>query len=448
MCGIIGIYGKHDAFPEIYEGLLTLQHRGQDAAGIATFSNKVHMIKGKGLIRELFNAINVHELKGNLGIAHVRYSTVGKNKAEDAQPLVLNGIAIAHNGNVTNYHQLRKELETTTTFQSFCDSEVILHVFEQSIRGKTELKPEDIYEAVKKVFAKVKGAYSVLIAIHGKGLIAFRDPFGIRPLMMGTKEDSFGFASESAALVRNRYTNRKNVIPGEVIYIDENKILHRQAVAEPNHHPCIFEYMYFARPDTFMEFISVYKTRLRAGDALAKKIKQRGIQADVVIPVPDSSRPAASTLSFQLGLKNREGLVKNRYIGRTFIMPNQKERKKSIRRKLSPIKLEFKDKKVILIDDSIIRGNTSKEIIKMCREAGAKEIHFASYSAPVKYPCVYGIDMQTRTEFIAQGRTEEEIAKEIGADSLTYQDVDDMIATAQAGNPNIKHFCTACFTGE
>jgi amidophosphoribosyltransferase len=464
MCGFIGIYGPEgtDVAGEIYEGLLAVQHRGQDAAGITTFLNKFNVKKGFGLVVEVFGEENMKRLKGHLGVGHVRYPTVGGNEEEDAQPFHHTfpiGVAMVHNGNVTNFHEL-----TVNHFRgggvrlnSSCDLEVILWVFQQglaeALKHKPSLGPADIFAAVRRVYEEVKGAYSVCATIPDVGMVAFRDPHGIKPICMGEKEDErghwFACASESVVLDVNGYTRTMDVGPGEAVFIDATRKLHRQQITDEPHRPCIFELVYFARPDSFLDDISVYKTRRRFGHRLGAQWKEVGApRPDVVIPVPDSSRDAAMGVADQLGVPYREGLVKNRYVGRTFIMPDQNSRKTSIRRKLNPIPLEFKDKNVLLIDDSIVRGNTSRRIVEMARNAGAKKVYFGVTSPPLIAPCPYGIDMASKKEFIATGKDPEAIAAELDVDYLLYLDREEMNAAAREGNERIEHFCNACFTGK
>ncbi|RMF05682.1 amidophosphoribosyltransferase [Candidatus Woesearchaeota archaeon] len=459
MCGVIGIIGHDNVNTLIYDGLITLQHRGQDAAGILTYNKRFHLVKDNGLVADIFGRDEMLELQGNIGIGHVRYVTVGGGCAEDAQPFVVNspyGIGLAHNGNVTNFEELREELlmKNRRHVNSSCDAEAILNVFADGLLKHSSRKPTvgSIFESVGRVFKRVKGAYSVVSIIGGYGLLAFRDPHGIRPLVFGKRKvngkTEYIFASETVTLDILGFELIRDVKNGEAIFIDKDMRVHSRIVNRKEHTPCIFEYVYFARPDSILDEVSVYKTRLRLGDKLAEKWKKTKTKADVVIPVPDTSRPSGLQLAFRTGIKYREGLIKNRYIGRTFIMPGQKVRKKSIRFKLNPIKLEIRNKKVLLVDDSIVRGNTSRKIIEMVRNTGAEKVFFASYSAPLKYPCVYGIDMSTKSEFIARGRSVKRIAEMIKADKLVYQDLEDMIEAARVGNPKIKHFCTACFTGK
>jgi len=459
MCGIVGIIGEGDVVPEIYDGLVALQHRGQDAAGIMTFDEMFHIKKGEGLVLDVFDTESISHLRGSIGIGHVRYPTVGCGGIEDAQPFYVtspHGIAMAHNGNVTNYHELRRELIASGhSLPSQCDVEVILLVFSDAF-ARTSVSmplPDRIAEATAEVFRRVKGSYSVVAIVANIGLVAFRDPFGIKPLIMAERtlrsgERGYGFASESVPFDLLDYHSTRNLKAGEVVFIDLDRNVHARQAAPPNHHPCLFEFVYFARPDSFLDKVSVYKTRLRMGEALGREWLKTGIVPDVVIPVPESARPAATSMARVLGVPYREGLVKNRYIGRTFIMPGQKERQKSVRRKLNPIQVEFEGKDVLLVDDSIVRGTTCRQIIQIARQAGARKVYFASCAPELKFPCVYGIDMQTRSEFIARGRDNAEIAKLIGADALLYQPLHELVESARAGNTDIEHFCTACFSGD
>ncbi len=466
MCGFIGIYGPDgvDVSGEIYEGLLAVQHRGQDAAGMITFTEAFHVKKGLGLVLEVFDEKNMARLCGNLGVGHVRYPTIGGNRGDDAQPFHLTypvGIAMAHNGNVSNYAELVDGFfrDNRTRLNSSCDLEVILFVFAKALderlrsRQAEEIKPDDVFHAVSAVFEQVKGAYSVVATLPDVGMVVFRDPYGIKPIIFGEKETEegawFACASESVVLDINGYEKTHDVGPGEAIFIDNERRVHMAKLAYKPHRPCIFEWVYFSRPDSMLDDISVYKTRGRFGAALAEQWKAAGAPTpDSVMPIPDSSRDAAIAMAQGLGLPYREGLVKNRYIGRTFIMPNQQTRNSSVRRKLNPIKLEFEGKDVLLVDDSIVRGNTSRRIVQMARAAGARKVYLASTSPMLIAPCPYGIDMATKTEFVATGKTTEEIAEHLGVDKLMYLDREAMNEAARAGNPNIEAFCNACFTGD
>jgi amidophosphoribosyltransferase len=463
MCGIIGIVNNDQAVRELYDGLLALQHRGQDAAGIATYDEKFNLKKGFGLVQDVFNEKNIARLQGPMGIGHVRYPTVGCGQGRDAQPFMTNipyGIAMCHNGNLTNFAELREELARRDLRQinSDCDVEAILNVFaDELVRARRDTdgdrpSPAEIFAAVEGVFRRCRGSFSVLALVAGHGLVVFRDPFGIRPLVMGTrrdpKGDGYAFASESVVLDLLGYGNREDLQPGEAVWVDHDRRIHRRRLAVRPHHPCIFEHIYFARPDSTIDDVSVYQTRVRLGEELAAAWKKTGKTADVIMPVPESARSAAVAMARALGVRYSEGLVKNRYIGRTFIMPGDQERQTGIRRKLNAIRAEFEGKRVLLVDDSIVRGNTSRKIVQMARDAGAAEVYFVSCSAPLLYPCIYGIDMQTRDEFIARGRDVEEVRRAIGADFLLYQDLEAMTRAARAGNPRLQHFCRACFTGE
>ncbi len=463
MCGFIGVFGPDgvDVAPEVYEGLLAIQHRGQDAAGIISFTNQFHVEKGFGLVREVFDEHNMARLRGNLAVGHVRYPTVGTGQQQDAQPFHLPfpvGVAMAHNGNVTNFQELVAEFARSgTRLNSSCDLEVILLVFaralSQRIRPGIPVTPEDVFAAVDQVFRQVRGAYSVVATLPDVGMLAFRDPYGIKPITFGEKATPegtwFACASESVVLDVTGYKKTVDIGPGEALLLTPDRKVHRRKISDKPHRPCIFELVYFARPDSMLDGISVYKTRSRFGEALAEQWVAAGAPVpDVVMPVPDSSRDAALAMAARMGAPYREGLVKNRYIGRTFIMPDQGSRRVSLRRKLNTIPLEFHDKKVLLVDDSIVRGNTARLIVQMAREAGAKEVYLGVTSPPLVSPCPYGIDMATKTEFVATGRTASEVADVLEADYLLYLDRDAMNAAARAGNPCVEEFCNACFTGD
>ncbi|MCX6733599.1 MAG: amidophosphoribosyltransferase [Candidatus Peregrinibacteria bacterium] len=464
MCGILGIMGNGDIAQEIYDGLTTLQHRGQDSAGIMTFDGHFNLKKGNGLVRDVFHTKNMLRLKGPMGIGHVRYPTAGSFDAAEAQPFFVNspfGIALIHNGNLTNYEQLKEEIvrDNIRYLNTSSDSEVLLNVVANEILkiNKLKLDPEDIFNAMKIVFKRLKGSYSCIMMIADHGMIAFRDPNGLRPLVIGErKNDSlrseYVFASESVALAGLGFDIIADVQPGEVVYVDMNRDLHRKQCVEKDWAPCIFEFVYLARPDSVIDKISVYKTRLRMGTALAKQIREAidrdKLEIDVVMPVPDTARSSALAVAEELGLKYREGLIKNRYIGRTFIMPGQAIRKKSIKYKLMPIELEIRGKNILLVDDSIVRGNTCKKIIQIVREAGAKSVYFASSAPPLRSPCVYGVDMPSKKDFIANKLSIDEICKTIGADGLFYQKLEDLIWSAHEGNKNITKFCAACMDGK
>jgi amidophosphoribosyltransferase len=458
MCGFIGVIGAERAVKEIYDGLLAIQHRGQDAAGIVTYDGRFHVKKGEGLVRDIFSAANFERLKGDLGVGHVRYPTVGSGGGEDAQPFTVNypfGITMAHNGNVANYEDLRGELAQRGLrhLYSGCDVEVVLNVFANALATRADggFRLEAFFESVGEVYRRVRGAYSVVGFVAGHGLFTFRDPFGIKPIAMGRRRvdgrDAYAVASESVVLTALDYEVLPWGRPGEAVFVDMGGEIHRRKVAEPRHHPCVFEFVYFARPDSSIDGISVYKARIRMGERLARTFERTGFHADVVIPVPDSARTAALAMAQALRIPYREGLVKNRYVGRTFIMPSDGERQASVRHKLNPIEEEFRGKDVLLVDDSIVRGNTSRKIVQLARSAGARRILFASTAPPLLHPCVYGIDMSTRREFIARGRDHEEIAREIGADAVIYQTLDDLVGAVTEGQTHVERMCTACFSG-
>ena len=464
MCGILGVVAKSPVNQLLYDGLLVLQHRGQDAAGIVTGDgSKFHMHKGDGLVRDVFRTRDMRHLVGNVGIAHCRYPTAGSaSAAAEAQPLYVNspfGIVLGHNGNLTNAEQLKRDLfrQDLRHVNTNSDSEVLLNVLAHELQEAGtgyQLDPPTIFQAVSGVHRRCRGAYAVVAMIAGYGLLAFRDPYGIRPLVIGVSKTENGpeylVASESVALDTLGFELVRDVEPGEAIFIDEEgNFYSRQCAANPQHNPCIFEFVYLARPDSVIDGISVYETRMRMGSSLAEKIKRdyRDLQIDVVIPIPDSSRPSAMELANGIGVPYREGFIKNRYIGRTFIMPGQEVRKKSVRQKLNAIGMEFKGKNVMLVDDSIVRGTTSREIVQMARDAGASKVYFASAAPPVRFPNVYGIDMPTSRELIATGRSDEDIAREIGADRLIYQDLDALVDDVGSVNPRIPRFETSCFNG-
>ncbi|MCL4128540.1 UNVERIFIED_CONTAM: hypothetical protein GTU68_056486 [Idotea baltica] len=455
MCGVLGIVGKAPVSTSLYDGLTVLQHRGQDAAGILTCNEDgaVNLRKDNGLVKDVFRTRHMARLQGNIGLAHCRYPTAGSSSAAEAQPFYVNspfGIALAHNGNLTNADRLRKRIfkDDLRHVNTSSDSEILLNVLAHEIYSSL-----DIFKAVTGVFKRCHGGYAVVALVLGVGIVAFRDKFGIRPLIYGYRDTPDGreymVASESVALDSQGYTVIADVKPGEAIILPENgKVESRVCVEESKHAPCIFEQVYLARPDSMIDGISVYRTRMRMGEKLANKIMREWPEhdIDVVIPIPDTSRTAALEISHLLGVRYREGFIKNRYIGRTFIMPGQEERKKSVRQKLNAIDLEFRGKNVMLVDDSIVRGTTSKQIVQMARDAGAKNVYFASAAPPVRYPNVYGIDMPSASELIANNRTVEEIQSLIGADRLFYQDLNDLIAAASEGNPQITEFDTSCFS--
>ena len=464
MCGIVGVVSHQPVNQLLYDALLLLQHRGQDAAGIATNqSNTFSMHKANGLVRDVFRTRNMRSLMGNSGIGHCRYPTAGSSSEEEAQPFYVNapfGITLAHNGNLTNWEQLKEEMfkNDRRHINTDSDSEVLLNVLAHEItRFSTgfTLEPATLFKAVREVNRRVRGGYAAVAQIAGVGMLAFRDPNGIRPLCLGENDSPLGkeylIASESVALEGMGFRFVRDVQPGEAIFIDNDNQLHTEVCADaPALNPCVFEYVYLARPDSVIDGTSVYNTRLKMGEYLADKIKREGLadDVDVVMPIPDSSRPAAIQLAMRLGVDYREGFIKNRYIGRTFIMPGQGLRKKSVRQKLNAIGDEFKDKVVLLVDDSIVRGTTSREIVQMAREAGAKKVIFASAAPPVLYPNVYGIDMPTRDELIAHGRTLQEICDEITADALVYQDLDDLKRSISDVNPALTQFEASCFDGK
>ncbi len=453
MCGIIGIIGQKNAIDNIVTGLLTMQHRGQDAAGAITYSNRFNIKKGLGLVKDVFNKKNMTRLAGKTGIGHVRYPTAGSYEATEAQPFYTNtpfGIALSHNGNVVNYHKLKQKLEEHDNryINSNCDAELILNELAARLSGFGAFSVEHLFDAVSQTMDTIEGSYSVVSIIGKKGMLAFRDPHGFKPLIYGSSSRSYAFASESVALDVMEYHIIDDVSPGEAIFIHHNGTVHRKTLRKAIPTPCIFEWIYFARPDSIIDGISVYEARYKLGKRLAADIAASGIKPDVVIPVPDTSRVAALALAEELGVPYREGLIKNRYIGRTFIMAQQSERKTAVRMKLNPIRNAIMNKKVLLVDDSIVRGNTSREIVGLMRASRAKEVYFAAYAPPLRYPCIYGIDMQTKSEFIAKEKATEEIRKDIGADALIYQSMDGLIGSFQMGDKNeFRFFCTACFDG-
>jgi amidophosphoribosyltransferase len=464
MCGVIGVVANTAVNQLLYDGLMVLQHRGQDAAGIVTAEGaRFHMHKGQGLARDVFRTRDMRNLLGNIGVAHVRYPTAGSaSSSAESQPFYVNspfGVVLGHNGNLINTDELKRALfaEDLRHVNTNSDSEVLLNVLAHELQtnghvGRLDLST--IFAAVSGVHERCRGAYAVVALIAGYGLLAFRDPHGIRPLVIGVNENvtppEYIVASESVAIDALGFKILRDVQPGEAVFVDENRRLHsKQCASASALNPCIFEYVYLARPDSVIDGISVYKTRLRMGVSLAEKITREfgHLEIDVVIPIPDTSRPSALQLANQLNVPYREGFIKNRYIGRTFIMPGQALRKKSVRQKLNAIAEEFKDKNVLLVDDSIVRGTTSREIVQMARDAGAAKVFFASAAPPVRYPNVYGIDMPTRAELLAYGRSDEEIAREIGCDALIYQDIEALVEDVKAENPAIRDFDTSCFDG-
>ena len=463
MCGIVGVVGKGEVNYDLYDGLTILQHRGQDAAGIVTCDgDRLHLRKSTGLVRDVFRQHHMDLLKGSMGIGHVRYPTAGTASSAEAQPFYVNspfGICLAHNGNLTNAEKLNEDLFRADRrhINTNSDSEVLLNVFAHELQDVSSLRtsPEEIFEAIGRVHKRAVGAYAVVALITGYGIVGFRDPYGIRPLIYGKRETDRGpeymIASESVALTALGFDVIADILPGEAVYIDiSGNIYTKQCVETVLYSPCIFEFVYLARPDSVIDQISVYKSRLKMGEKLADRIKEKypDNDIDVVIPIPDTSTTAALPMAHRLDVKYREGLVKNRYIGRTFIMPGQSERKKSVRRKLSPIELEFRGKNVLLVDDSIVRGTTSKQIVQMARDAGAKKVYFASAAPAVRYPNVYGIDMPAASEFVAHQQSEAEIGSYIGADWLLYQTIEDLTECALGINPSVNRFDTSVFDGQ
>lgn len=462
MCGIIGIVAKSNVNQDLYDGLTVLQHRGQDAAGIVTYENNhLHLRKGNGLVKDVFSTTDMLRLQGNMGIGHVRYPTAGSSSSAEAQPLYVNspyGIALAHNGNLTNAHELKEEIykQDLRHLNTDSDTEVLLNIFAHEIQAlhKLRINEQDVFNAVKAVHKRCRGAYASIAMITGYGIIGFRDPNGIRPIVYGKRQTKNGMeyciASESVALDVQGFELIDDIKPGETVVITaKGEVFTHQCAEHPQYFPCIFEHVYFARPDSIIDNISVYKARLRMGEKLADKIIKTYPEhdIDVVIPIPDTSRSSALELAKKLGVRYREGFIKNRYIGRTFIMPGQKLRKRSVKQKLNAMELEFKGRNVLLVDDSIVRGTTSSQIVKMAREAGAKKVYFASASPAVVYPNVYGIDMPSPHEFVAHNRNVDEIAEEIGVDWLIYQDLDDLIESCHWGNKEITHFDCSVFDG-
>ncbi len=463
MCGIIGILSNTPVNQEIYDGLLVLQHRGQDAAGMVTSDGKRLYIRRKnGLVTDVFRENHMRRLLGNMGVGHLRYPTAGSSSNSEAQPFYVNspyGISLAHNGNLTNAHELKKELyrQDRRHINTTSDSEVLLNIFAQELQKfkAYRVEPEEVFSAVAGLHKRCVGAYAVIAMITRDGIVGFRDPNGIRPLVFGKRETENGtdymLASESVALVTQGYEVVRDIEPGEAIFITHDGQVHSKQCAEnPRYNSCIFEYVYFARPDSVIDQVYVHKARMRMGHNLAEKVKRewKNHDIDVVIPIPDTSRTSAHEMAITLGVPYREGYIKNRYIGRTFIMPGQTLRKKSVRRKLNPLDIEFKGKNIMLVDDSIVRGTTSREIVQMARDSGANKVYFASASPAIRFPNIYGIDMPAAHELIAHNRTEEEVATEIGADRLVYQEIDDMIDAVTAGNRNLKNFDCSVFTGE
>lgn len=464
MCGIVGVVSNSGVNQLLYDALTVLQHRGQDAAGIVTCSNgRLFLRKDNGMVRDVFQRQHMERLVGNVGIGHVRYPTAGSSSSAEAQPFYVNspyGITLAHNGNLINSDEVARAVYEADLrhINTRSDSEVLLNILAHELHAQKKLKPtpDEIFKAVSAVHKRCRGAYAVVAMITGYGILGFRDPNGIRPIIMGRRMSKNGqvdymLASESVALDAMGFEVVRDIAPGEAIYITDNGEVHsRQCAAEPKLSPCIFEYVYLARPDSMMDGVSVYKARLRMGERLAEKIARTTPEndIDVVIPIPDTSRTSALEVANRLGVKYREGFIKNRYIGRTFIMPEQKERRRSVRQKLNAIDLEFKGKNVLLVDDSIVRGTTCGQIIQMARDAGAKKVYFASAAPAVRYPNVYGIDMPAANELIAHDKTEEEIRDLIGADGLYYQELEDLCDAVREGNKSITQFDCSVFDGQ
>ena len=465
MCGIVGIVGVTPVNQALYDALLVLQHRGQDAAGIMTCQDgRLHLRKDNGLARDVFDTEQMISLKGSMGIGHVRYPTAGCSSSAEAQPFYVNspyGIALAHNGNLTNAAQLKEELfrQDKRHINTDSDSEILLNVFAHELAKHSvalEIDEQAVFRAVEGVHRRCRGGYAAVAMIPNFGVVAFRDPNGIRPVVFGMRETADGpemmVASESVALDTLGFDRVRDVGPGEaVIFTRDGRLLQQQCALHTQRSPCLFEFVYFARPDSIIDDIFVHKARLRMGKKLARKIERMMSKGDidVVIPIPDTSRTSAMSLAANLGVRFTEGFIKNRYIGRTFIMPGQNSRKKSVRRKLNPIDVEFKGKNVLLVDDSIVRGTTSKQIVQMARDAGAGKVYFASAAPPVRYPNVYGIDMPAASELVAHGRTEEEVCEWIGADGLIYQGLDDLKEAVQKkGKSHVDRFDTSVFNGQ
>ncbi len=464
MCGIVGIFGHSQVNQLLYDALLVLQHRGQDAAGIVTSEGgKFYLRKGNGLVRDVFRTRHMIDLKGNMGIAHVRYPTAGNSSSAEAQPFYVNspyGITLAHNGNLTNAGELQRDLyqDDLRHINTSSDSEILLNVFahELQVQNRLRISPQEVFQAVAGVYRRCRGAYAAVAMITGYGVLGFRDPFGIRPICFGKRDTEQGpeymITSESVVLHGQGFELERELDPGEALFIDMEGRLHSfQCSANPVRSPCIFEFVYFARPDSVIDDIFVHKARSRMGGKLAGKIQREwpDHDIDVVIPIPDTSRTAALELANSLGLKYTEGFIKNRYIGRTFIMPGQMVREKSVRQKLNAIETEFKGKNVLLVDDSIVRGTTSQQIVQVAREAGANRVYFASAAPPVRFPNVYGIDMPAASELVAHDRTEDEVREIIGADRLIYQDLEDLIeAVREKCKFKVERFDTSVFNGE
>ncbi|MBE7216736.1 amidophosphoribosyltransferase [Shewanella benthica] len=461
MCGIVGIVGRSSVNQPIYDALTVLQHRGQDAAGIVTVDGSAFRLrKANGLVKDVFEVKHMQRLQGNIGIGHVRYPTAGSSSASEAQPFYVNspfGISLAHNGNLTNTVELHKRLlKQRRHVNTTSDSEVLLNLLADELQQCTNenLSADEVFDAVANVHSLIRGAYAVVALIIGQGMVAFRDPFGIRPLVLGKQETENGveymIASESVALDAVGFKLMRDIAPGEAVYITpDGELYTRQCAKDPVYAPCLFEFVYFARPDSTIDKVSVYGSRVNMGAKLGEKIKREweDHDIDVIIPIPETSCDTALEIARHLDLPYRQGFVKNRYIGRTFIMPGQQERKKSVRRKLNAIGVEFKGKNVLLVDDSVVRGTTSEQIIQMAREAGANKVYFASAAPEIRFPNVYGIDMPTASELIAHGRDVEEISKMIGADGMIFQDLEDLVDAVRMENPEIKRFETSVFDG-
>lgn len=456
MCGIVGILAQSAVQQDMFDALTVLQHRGQDAAGVITTDGEhFYLRKANGLVRDVFHQRHMNRLHGNAGIGHVRYPTAGSSSESEAQPFYINapfGISLAHNGNLTNYASLREQLvqEYHRHINTESDSEVLLNILAHHLEPAEKPTPAAVFKAVKKTMETVTGGYAAVALISGVGMLAFRDPHGIRPLMIGKRGNDYMIASESVALDTLGFERISDIGPGEAVLVDYNNTLHRQNCLAETLQPCAFEYVYLARPDSIIDGISVHQARLNMGKYLAQQILRDwpDHDIDVVLPVPDTSRTGALPIAELLGVPMRDGFVKNRYIGRTFIMPEQQERKKSVRKKLNPIEVEFKGKNVLLVDDSIVRGTTCKQIIQMARDMGAKKVYFASAAPPVRYPNVYGIDMPVRDELIAHNKNISEICEIIGADKLIYQTLDDLVKALHEANPTIDQFETSVFDGE
>ncbi|OGJ53888.1 amidophosphoribosyltransferase [Candidatus Peribacteria bacterium RIFCSPHIGHO2_02_FULL_49_16] len=458
MCGVLGIIGTKDVIQDLYDGLTMLQHRGQDAAGIVTYDRQFHMKKANGMVRDVFHLQSLLRLRGHRGIGHVRYPTAGGSSEFEVQPFFVNaplGIAMVHNGNLTNAPELSHQLLHThfRHLNTTSDSEVLLNVFAIALEKQkpVEFLPEHVFRAMRSVFRKCKGSYSVVALIGHHGMVAFRDPHGIRPLQIGAREREgkmeYIVCSENTVMKPLGFRFLRDIQPGEVIFIDGNNFLHTKQCASGLLTPCVFEWVYLAAPDSLLDDVSVYKARVRMGEALALQIRRAKLKIDSIIPIPDSSRAAAAGLADKLGIRYREGFVKNRYIGRTFIMPSQRMRKQSIQFKLQTIDLEFLGNNVLIVDDSIVRGNTSTRIVEMARQAGAKKVYFASASPPITRPCPYGVDIPTYEELIASKQSIEEICKTIGADALFYVSIEDMVHAVQRGSTRVRRMCTGCFNG-